>query len=137
MRTPNAIRTFAEHSAIITSISISPNKVMVGSASDDGIIKLWSLISEKEVKTISASQNPITCVDFNPCKRLIASASLDKKIRLWNLDTMDIHFETPIDVSVTRKIIFHNQELLFSATNESMKCWNIDYRKILDTKDIY
>ena len=54
---------------------------LIVSASGDRTIKIWSLASGEELRTISGHLRGIACIQFDG--KLIVSGSSDQTIRVW------------------------------------------------------
>ncbi|QHG21237.1 hypothetical protein GJB62_35910 (plasmid) [Nostoc sp. ATCC 53789] len=81
------------HNSRITSISFSPDGNTFASASNDGIIKLWSK-DGRELQTLNAPINQRADsrvkVSFSPNGKTLISASSEGEVILWNFDLEDL-----------------------------------------------
>ena len=50
-------------------------------------IKLWSVETGQEIKTLVGHSNYVTSVSFSPDGKTVVSGSWDKKIKLWSVET--------------------------------------------------
>ena len=60
-----------------------PGKPRLASASKDGTIKIWDVISRRVEQTLSGHKSSVTCVRWGGVHR-VYSASQDKTIKIWN-----------------------------------------------------
>ena len=75
---------FIGHENIIKKLSVNPLCTMLLSCSNDGTIRIWSLISGKCISTLSGfAEGPINCVKFSPCGSLVAAACEDGTVQIW------------------------------------------------------
>ncbi|MDJ0636342.1 MAG: caspase family protein [Xenococcaceae cyanobacterium MO_188.B29] len=63
--------------------SLNPQSSLIGSAEDNGIIRLWSLQGE-ELASWQADTKRVRSLSFSPNRDLLASASQNGSIILWN-----------------------------------------------------
>jgi U4/U6 small nuclear ribonucleoprotein PRP4 len=86
------------HSDRVNSISFHPEALTevpevgpcIGTASSDGLVKLWSLKLDWETQksaNFKGHEDRVNSVDFHPMGKVIASASHDKTWRLWDIET--------------------------------------------------
>jgi WD40 repeat protein len=80
-------RVLSGHEGGINAVVFSPDGGVLASASDDGAIKLWSVVAGKEVATLNGHSLAVLCLAFSPDGALLASGSCDGTIRVWNTAT--------------------------------------------------
>jgi len=80
------------HSDNVETVAYSPDgKYIISGAKGtnrtyDGAVRLWDVLSGKNLGIIGKHSNGITCVKFSPDGKYIASASLDGKVKLFFKD---------------------------------------------------
>jgi WD40 repeat protein len=82
-------RTFVQagHTGNIRSVAFSPDGRYAVSAGDDQTIRLWEVITGKEVRVFAGHAEEVRSVAFSPDGRYLLSGSNDKTIRLWEVTT--------------------------------------------------
>ncbi|MDF5717397.1 MAG: WD40 repeat domain-containing protein [Rhizonema sp. NSF051] len=76
------------HKDGVISVSFSPNRPLLASASRDHTVKLWNIDTGKEVNTLTGHKAPVSVVSFSPDGRLLASASFfNNTVKLWDIAT--------------------------------------------------
>jgi WD40 repeat protein/serine/threonine protein kinase len=75
----------AGHTARVTSAAFSPGEdpSRVVTASDDGTVKLWDLVSQKEILTLDGHTREVTSVTFSPDGSQVLTSSQDGRAILW------------------------------------------------------
>jgi WD40 repeat protein len=59
----------------------------LASSSDDKTIKLWSLESKKELKTLQGHTDSVNTISFSPDGKYLVSGSSDKTVKIWNFES--------------------------------------------------
>lgn len=78
--------TFQGHFKPVLSISFSKDNKYLISGSSDQMIKLWSLKTQKELKSLlNEHKGIVNSVVFSPVSNSFASAGEDKQIKVWNI----------------------------------------------------
>jgi len=118
--------TFEGQTDNVNSVVFSPNGLQLASGSEDGIIKLWSISSGREMATLKHSSR-ILSLDFRPDGKQLASGSMDCSIKIWNLATgentvtLQGHTDTIFSMAFTPDC-----KRLASASRESIiKLWDL------------
>ncbi|MDY7002996.1 MAG: caspase family protein [Cyanobacteriota bacterium] len=118
-------RTLAEHTQPVNSISLSKDRKIIASASDDGTIKLWSNSGE-ELATLQGHQGAVYSVDFSPNSKMLASAGDDGTVKLWSqngtiLVTMKGHKGAVNSVSFSPD----GKTIASGGVDGTIKLWNL------------
>jgi WD40 repeat protein len=74
------------HEDRIRSVAFSPDGSCLGTASDDGTIRLWDLDDGAERACFDWKMGRLGCVAFSPDGMTIAAGG-DRDIVVWDLDT--------------------------------------------------
>jgi len=68
-------------------VSFSPDGHTLASGSKDNSIKLWSVSTGQELKTLTGHSDGVKSVSFSPNGEILASGSEDKTVKLWSVST--------------------------------------------------
>lgn len=130
----NPILTFQQHQKEVSDIAISPDGRWMASAGKEGLVKIWEIDTGKIIKEIKSSQQPINCLDYNPSTLTLAYGSYDKSVCYWDLENFQSICQTAPDTSDIIHLSFYeeNPDLLFAASHDHIRLWNVETNKQLD-----
>uniref|UniRef100_A0A8D9EYB9 WD repeat-containing protein 37 n=1 Tax=Cacopsylla melanoneura TaxID=428564 RepID=A0A8D9EYB9_9HEMI len=77
------VRSFAGHRDGVWDIAVRPGQPVLGSASADRTVRLWSTQTGKCLLQYSGHSGSVNSVRFLPNKDLVLSASGDKSVHIW------------------------------------------------------
>jgi eukaryotic-like serine/threonine-protein kinase len=80
-RNPRILRG---HTAMVNRVSFNPEATRLASASDDGSIKIWDVVTADELFTLRGHHAGVQSVAFHPNGNQVASVATDGTARLWN-----------------------------------------------------
>jgi WD40 repeat protein len=78
---------FQGHSGPVRTVAVTPDGRHLVSGADDKTIKLWSLQTGKEIRTLHEHSDSVSHVDVTHDGRFLVSSSWDASIILWDLDS--------------------------------------------------
>ena len=79
--------TVKAHDKDINGLAISPNGIILASASQDKSVKMWAATDGKLLRACAGHKRGVWCVAFSGVDRILASGAADSSIRIWNSDT--------------------------------------------------
>jgi len=137
LKTGKEIRTLTGHGNYVSSVSFSPDGKTVASGSQpdgrgvfgvrDSTIKLWNVLTGKEIRILTGHEDGVLSVSFSPDGKTLASGSADQTIKLWNLETgEEIHTLTGHD-KVVLSVSFSpdGQTVASGSADQTIKLWNV------------
>ncbi len=123
------------HRLYASSVAFSPDGLTLVSAGGDGSVKLWDVVSRKELMTLTKQDAPIFSVVISPDGRTLASAGGDALVTLWDMQnrkqmaTLTGHGNTIFSVTFSP-----DGRTLASASNDkSVKLWDVQTHKEVAT----
>ncbi len=79
------LKTIRGNRGIIFSLAFTPDGRQVLSGSDDHTVKVWDLVSGRQVRTLSGHGNSVYSVTVSSDGRYALSGSGDKTVKIWDL----------------------------------------------------
>jgi len=86
-RSRRLIKILQGHKGPITDLLFSHGGQHIISAGEDGAIRLWEVLTGKEIFTFRGHTGKINSIAINNNGTFLASAGEDCSVRLWNLET--------------------------------------------------
>ena len=77
----------AAHSASVTVVKFSSDRVVLASGHKNGSIRLWDLDTGKPIQTLRRHVDAVSSIFFSPDGKTVASTSKDATARLWDVAT--------------------------------------------------
>ncbi|CAG9320554.1 unnamed protein product [Blepharisma stoltei] len=97
------------------------------SASMDETVRLWSLLTQKEIRVLKGHDRRINSCAISPCGNCVASASSDKQIKLWNVYKQKVIKVLKGHQKSVRGVVFSScGQFLASGSNDTtIRYWNL------------
>jgi WD40 repeat protein len=81
------VAVFKGHERDVTSVSLSPDGTRVASGSDDMTVRVWDVVSSRQLHCLRGHESTINAVTYSPDGLRIVSGADDCTIRVWNACT--------------------------------------------------
>ncbi|CAL4062949.1 unnamed protein product, partial [Meganyctiphanes norvegica] len=127
--TAQKLHVFQEHEKRCWSVDFNKmDTKIIASGSDDHRVKLWSLDSERSLKSLEAKAN-VCCVQFNPSSRYhLAFGSADHCVHYYDLRNMKEALKT---FKGHRKAVSYvkfisSEDIVSASTDSQLKIWNVN-----------
>lgn len=75
------------HTGPVRSVRFSNDGKLLITASDDKLVKIWSLPSRRFLCSLSGHSNWVQDAKFSPDNKLAVSGGEDKLVKLWDVET--------------------------------------------------
>ncbi|MDQ3815821.1 MAG: hypothetical protein M3347_18080 [Armatimonadota bacterium] len=88
------------HDDVISLVAFSSDGKVLATGGTKGSVRLWDVLSGKELRTLNGHTGRITSLLFSPDSTALATASEDKTVKVWNLVALGIvSADTPTAVA--------------------------------------
>jgi WD40 repeat protein len=111
----------------VTSVTFSPNAMLLASTGYDYTVKIWDVCSLMLRRALEGHSGYVYCVAFSPYGKLLASGSQDKTIKLWDVASGTLVRTLAGHREVVASVAFSpNGELLASGSlDDTIKLWRV------------
>ena len=115
------------HTQYVHSVAFSPNGTTLASGLEDGMVKLWDVVTRRNIATLEGYTGTVYSVAFSPDGTILASGAYDRTIRLWdvatrrNIATLSGHTEAINSVAFSSDKV----TLASGALDQTVKLWDI------------
>ena len=134
------------HSYLINTIAISPDDKILASGSQDKTVKIWNILSGKELMTFTNFPGGVKSVGFSPNGKLLASIS-NKELRVNNLGEQGKEiFKQEVHIKEVAAMAFSEDNSLLATCSEieylrgssliEIKLWNVAKMSLFKTMEI-
>ena len=115
-----------EHTAGLNDVAFIRDEYII-TASDDKLVKLWSIAEERVVSTFAGHSSFVSCLAVNPRSDLIVSGAYDCQLKMWDhrtstrvVKTIEAHAEAVTAVD------FHEDgtEFVSGSYDGLVRVWN-------------
>lgn len=122
-----ASESIRAHDKDINCIALSPNDLIVASASQDKTIRLWHSEDLTPIKTLTGHKRGIWKVVFSAYEKTLISCSGDRTVKIWSLQdytvvrTLEGHTASVLNV----KSINYGLQLLTASADGLIRCYTV------------
>jgi WD40 repeat protein len=100
---------------------------MIASGSADKTIKLWNVLSGREMRTLTGHEYSVLSVAFSPDGKTVASGSEDNTVRLWDVANGRELYALVRDLGYVESIAFSpdDKTLAIGSWDKSIRLWDV------------
>jgi RNA polymerase sigma factor (sigma-70 family) len=113
-------------------VALSPDgKTVAVGGFRDGLIRLWSVETKKELQSIKTPQQFVLTLDFSPDGSSLASAGASGTIQLWDPTTGRLlnQLDTKSNVTTELTFVYDGRALVSGHGDGSVRLWEMATRK--------
>ena len=119
------------HRSAVSSISFSPDGLMLASAGDDDTVKLWNVADRSEIKSIAEHSSDVRSIAFAPDGKMLASGSKDNTIKLLEIPSGNALATLEHDYVESIAFSPDGQTLASAGADHTVKLWSTASRSEL------
>jgi WD40 repeat protein/DNA-binding SARP family transcriptional activator len=130
-----SLRTLADHTGWVRSITFSPDGQSLASCSTDQMVRLWDVQTGQSLKTLSGHASDVRSVTFSSDGQTLASGSDDRTVRLWDIQTGQSLKTLSGHTSLVQSVVFSpdGQTLASGSDDRTVRLWDIQTGQSLKT----
>ncbi len=131
---------YGSGSVAISPVAFSPDGTQLVSGFDDGSVRLWDVVTQKEVVILRGHADQVSSVLFSPDGALLASGSglvSDATIRLWDTATLEEVATLRGHEREVRSLSFSpdGATLVSGSRDGTVRLWDLATRTSINTLD--
>jgi serine/threonine protein kinase len=127
-RRPEFLGRFEGHLDWVQGVAFAPDAQRVLTASLDGSLRLWDVVSGRELRRFTRHAGAVTGVAFSPNGRYAVSAGADRTVRIWDVDSgWEVRCLTGHTEPATGVVFLSdNAHVVSAGQDRSLRLWEID-----------
>jgi WD40 repeat protein len=125
------VRHFEGHNAIsVGSVAFSPDGHLLGSAGQDGTLRLWDVETGNEIRRFEGGDDPCG-VAFSSDGRWIACGNYNGSVKLWNVKTGNQIGEFKGHTKIVKSVAFSPDGLSIASGSDdrTIRLWDVQTGK--------
>jgi WD40 repeat protein len=133
------ITTLKGHKLAVTALAFSPlqptEPLRLASASNDGTVRLWNVLTGQLITTLTGHTQAVRAVAFSPDGQYLATAGDDRTIRLWDPRSGQCRWVLPgHSWPVSALAVTPDSAVLISGSwDHTLKLWQLATGQEIDT----
>lgn len=123
------------HGNRVTSVNFFPDHTRVATTGDDRAVRIWDVITGRELKTLTGHSDKVWVVAISPDGKTLASGSNDHSVKLWNaitgeeIATLSGHTDWLQSISFSPD----GMKLATASYDKSVKVWDLGAGRAIAT----
>ncbi len=122
------------HSGPVRALAVSPDKRMLATAGDDGMIGLWDTVTRQSLGELRGHNGGIAALEFSPDSTRLASGGNDRAVVVWDLRSRSVWAALHgHGKAVTHLAWRADGSAVVSAAQDALFVWGLDVDQALRT----
>lgn len=120
-------QSFEGHLDAAYALAVSPDGKMIASGAYDQKIRLWDVMTGKELALLKGHNGAVNGLSFRPDGKVLASASSDRTVKLWSIPSGQ-RLETlsqPTKEQTCVSFSADGKQLFAGGADNRIRLWNI------------
>lgn len=84
---PTPVRITEAHAGWVRAVAVSPDGRMVASCGNDNLVRLWSAVDGRSLRTLTGHSSHVYNVAFHPSGQRLATSDLMGTVKDWDVNT--------------------------------------------------
>jgi WD40 repeat protein len=116
---------FATELTSVFAMAFSPDGKVLATGEKDGRVRLWNVITGKELLTLTGHSNWVNSVAWSGDGETLASGSDDKTVKLWNVQSGDCVRSLEGHSNSVLSVAWSGDTLASGSHDKTVKLWNV------------
>lgn len=123
------------HQGEVWAVAFSPNGELLASGADDATVRLWDIVTRRELAVFKGHTALVMGVVFSPDGKNLYSCSWDRSIAVWDVSTKQLVARWHAhDGPITNIVIAPDSKFLYTRSRDgTLKVWNTITHELLRT----
>ena len=120
----------------VHSVAFSPvDATLLATGSWDGTVKLWDVVTERDIATLKGHTGPVSSVAFSSDGSTLATGSWDRTVKLWDVETERNIATLKEHTAGITSVAFSSDGSTLAAGlwDRTMKLWDVATRQNIAT----
>lgn len=111
----------------VLCVAVSPDNRWAAAGDTKGAIRIYDLVSGKEVRVLAGPTTEVCSVRFSPDSKTLAAAGMEWMIRLWDVETWKEKAPLVGHVNTVRSIAFSpdGSKLAAGIVDDTVRIWDL------------
>ncbi|QSV66732.1 MAG: NACHT domain-containing protein [Aphanizomenon flos-aquae DEX188] len=116
---------FATELTSVLAVAFSPDGKVLATGEKDGRVRLWNVITGKELLTLRGHSSGVYSVAWSGDSQTLASGSDDNTVKLWNVQTGDCVRTLEGHGNSVLSVAWNGDTLASGSHDKTVKLWNV------------
>lgn len=122
-----------EIEGFITSLAFSPDGKRIVLASNNKMVYIWDVETQKEIRRLEGHTDRVNSVAFSPDGKLIVSVSTDHTMRIWDAETGKEILSLAEHIGPVSSVAFSpdGKRIVSACWDQLVRIWDVEENRII------